>query len=148
MSPSVLNGLWTVDALVNMTGDKSLFVDPNLNSSPRKYITFGDNNKGKVIGLGKIAISKDKSIDDVLLVQSLGFNLILVGKLCDLGMLVLFSITKCISSWPLTIPSSLRELERVIFILWISLRVPQSKLVFLRKQPKIGRGTEDLVMQV
>jgi hypothetical protein len=77
-----------------MIGDKSLFVDPNLTASLLKYITFGDNSKGKVIGLGKIAIAKDKSIDDVLLVQSLGFNLMSVGKLCDLGMLVLFSISK------------------------------------------------------
>jgi hypothetical protein len=79
-----------------MTGDKSLFVDPNLTTSSQKYITFDDNNKGKVLGLGKIAISNDKSFDDVLLVQSLGFNLMPVGKLCDLGMLVLFSISKCI----------------------------------------------------
>mgnify|MGYP005817574831 CR=1 FL=1 len=69
----------------HMTGDKSLFVDPNLTASPLKYITFDDNNKGKVIGLGKIAISKDKSIDDVLLVQSIGFNLMSVDKLCDLA---------------------------------------------------------------
>ena len=67
-----------------MTGDKSLFVDPNLTASSEKFITFGDNNKGKVLGLGKVAISKDKTIDDVLLVQSLGFNLMSVGKLCDL----------------------------------------------------------------
>jgi hypothetical protein len=79
-----------------MTGDKSLFVDPNLTASSQKYITFGDNNKGKVMGLGKIAISKDKNINDVLLVQSLGFNIMSIGKLCDLGMLVLFSIIKCI----------------------------------------------------
>ena len=52
----------------HMTKGKSLFIDPNLTASSLKYITFGDNNKGKVIGLGKIAISKDKSIDDVLLV--------------------------------------------------------------------------------
>jgi hypothetical protein len=58
-----------------MTGDKSLFVDANLTASNQKYITFGDNNKGKVMGLGKIGISKDKNINDVLLVQSLGFNL-------------------------------------------------------------------------
>ena len=77
-----------------MTGDKSLFVGPNLTASPLKYISFGDNNKVNVIGLGKIAISKDKSIDDVLLVQSLGYNLMSVGKLCDLGMLVLFSVSK------------------------------------------------------
>ena len=74
-----------------MTGDKSLLVDPKLTASPLKYITFGGNYKGKVIGLGKISISKNKSIDDVF-VQSLGFNLMSVGKLCDLGMLVLFSI--------------------------------------------------------
>ena len=58
-----------------MTGDKSLFVNPNLTASSLKYINFADNNKRKVIGLGKIAISRHKTIDDVLLVQSLGFNL-------------------------------------------------------------------------
>ena len=79
------------------TGDKSLFVDPNITASRLEYITFGNINKGKVIVLGKIAISKEKSIDDVLLVQSLGFNLMSVGKLCDPGMLVLFSIS-CLHS--------------------------------------------------
>ena len=37
-------------------------------------ITFGDNGKGKVKGLGKIAISNDLSISNVLLVESLNFN--------------------------------------------------------------------------
>ena len=39
-------------------------------------------------------MSRDKTIDDVLLVQSLGSNLMSVGKLCDLGMLVLKEINK------------------------------------------------------
>ena len=34
-------------------------------------ITFGDNGKGKVKGLGKIAISNDLSISNVLLVEKL-----------------------------------------------------------------------------
>jgi hypothetical protein len=50
-----------------MTEEKSLFVDPNLTTSSQKFITFSDNNKGKVIGLGKIVISKDKNIEDVLM---------------------------------------------------------------------------------
>ena len=108
----------------HMTGDKSLFVDPNLTTSPLKYITFGDKNKGKVIGLGKIAISKDKSINDVLLVQSLGFNLMSVGKLCDLGMLVLFSITKCIIFMASNNSFIFEGHRDVICILWIFLRVP------------------------
>jgi len=42
-------------------------------------ITFGDNSKGKVQGLGKVAISNDHSISNVLLVASLSFNLLSVG---------------------------------------------------------------------
>ena len=48
-------------------------------------ITFGDNGKGKVKGLGKIAISNDMSISNVLLVESLNSNLLSVAELCDLG---------------------------------------------------------------
>ena len=37
----------------------------------QEKITFGDNSKGKVKGLGKVAISNDNSITNVLYVQSL-----------------------------------------------------------------------------
>jgi hypothetical protein len=37
-------------------------------------ITFGDNSKGKLNGLCKIAISNDLSISNVLLVESLSYN--------------------------------------------------------------------------
>ena len=132
----------------HMIGDKSLFVVPNLTASPLKYITFGDNNKGKLIGLGKIAISKDKSVDDVLLVQSLGFNLMLFGKLCDLGMLVLFSISKCIvfmasdNSFVFE-GNSKGDLYIVDFS-----KGPSVQTCLLAKVAKDGCGTEDLVMQV
>src|SRR3954470_24726552 len=66
----------------HMTGDKELFTEDKLTESSQKYITFGDNNKGKVIGLGKVAISKDKHIDKVMLVQSLGYNLMYVIWVC------------------------------------------------------------------
>jgi len=42
-------------------------------------ITCGDNGKGKVKGLGKIAIFNDLSIANVLLVESLNFNLLSVA---------------------------------------------------------------------
>src|SRR3954471_15177187 len=80
----------------HMTGDKELFIDENLSHSSQKYITFGDNNKGNVIGLVKVAISKDKHIDRVMLVQSLGYNLMSISKLCNMGMLVLFSASRCV----------------------------------------------------
>ena len=55
-------------------------------------ITFGDNGKGKVKGLGKIAISNDLSISNVLLVESLNFNLLLVTQLCDLVFKCIFGV--------------------------------------------------------
>src|SRR3954471_5344472 len=80
----------------HMTGEKELFTEANLSQSSQKYITFGDKNKGKFLGLGKVAISKDKNIDKVMLVQSLGYNLMSISKLCDMGMLVLFSASRCV----------------------------------------------------
>jgi hypothetical protein len=42
-------------------------------------ITFGDNSKSKVKGIGKITISNDHSLSNVLYVASLSFNLLSVG---------------------------------------------------------------------
>ena len=47
----------------HMTGDSRMFNLINTNdSNGADSITFGDNGKGKVKGLGKIAISNDLSI--------------------------------------------------------------------------------------
>ena len=42
--------------------------------------------------LGKIAISNDLSISNVLLVEILNFNLLLVAQLCDLGFKCIFGV--------------------------------------------------------
>jgi hypothetical protein len=55
-------------------------------------IPFGDNSKGKVKGLVKIAISNDLSIFNVLLVESLNFNLLSVAQLCDLSFNYIFGV--------------------------------------------------------
>ena len=61
----------------HMTCDSRMFNSINTNdSNGYDSITFGDNGKGKVKGLDKIAISNDMSISNVLLVESLNFNLL------------------------------------------------------------------------
>ena len=64
----------------HMTGDARMFNSIN-SSGNNDYdsITFSDNSKGKVKGLGKIAISNDLSISNVLLVESLNFNLLSIA---------------------------------------------------------------------
>ena len=76
-----------------MTGDARMFNSINTNDNDGyNSITFGDNYKGKVKGLGNITISNDLSIFNVLLVESLNFNLLSVAQLCDLGFKCIFGV--------------------------------------------------------
>ena len=75
-----------------MTGTSRMFDSINDNHSGVDSITFGNNKKGKVIGLGKIAISNNMSISNVLLVESLDFNLLSVAQICDLGFKCIFGV--------------------------------------------------------
>ena len=81
-----------------MTGDPRMFTSLNEEVDGQEMITFGDNSKGKVQGLGKVAISNDHSISNVLYVASLSFNLLSVGQLCDLGFQCLFTKKEVILS--------------------------------------------------
>ena len=56
-----------------------------------KNIVLGDNLKGDVIGLGKVAITLKHSITNVLHVDSLSYNLLSVSQLCEMGYNCLFS---------------------------------------------------------
>jgi transposase InsO family protein len=72
-----------------MTGDSRMFNSIEDNDHVDS-ITFGDNGKGEVKGLGRIAICNDLSILNVLLVESLNFNLLSVAQICDLGFKCIF----------------------------------------------------------
>jgi hypothetical protein len=73
---------WVLDSGCTqyMTGETRMFNSIHTNdSNGYDSITFCDNGKGKVKGLGKIAISNDLSISNVLLVESLNFNLLSIA---------------------------------------------------------------------
>jgi hypothetical protein len=61
-----------------MIGDRNLLTDAPLTSSHLKHITYTDKGKSKVLGLGKVAIIKDRHMEKVMLVESLGYNLMSV----------------------------------------------------------------------
>ena len=79
-----------------MTGGKNLLMDTPLSPSHLKHITYADKGKSKALGLGKVAISKDRHMDKVMLVESLGYNLMSVSMLCDLDMVVVFGKYRCV----------------------------------------------------
>ena len=87
---------WYLDSACSrhMTGDSSKFAS----MKPRKggHVTFGDNSKGEIIGIGNIGKCSSHCIEDVLLVKNLKHNLISISQLCDRGNRVIFEPTHCI----------------------------------------------------
>src|SRR5436190_23019131 len=73
-----------------MTGEKSMFSSLQLNHDAQE-IVFGDSGKGEVVGVGKIPISNDQSISNVLLVDALSYNLLSISQLSEIGYNCLFT---------------------------------------------------------
>ena len=77
-----------------MTGDASKFT----HTSPKKsgHVTYGDNNKGKILGIRIIGTNPSTSIENILLVDGLNHSLLSVSQLSDKGFLVSFDSHNCV----------------------------------------------------
>jgi hypothetical protein len=71
-----------------MTGEKSMFTLYSPTTNSNENIIFGDNSKEKVIGLGKVAITLEHSITNVLHVDSLSYNLLSISQLCETATII------------------------------------------------------------
>jgi hypothetical protein len=58
--------------------------------SHKEYVTFGDDKKGKVLGISVIKVNDCFTLNDVALVDWLRYNLLSVSQLCDADMSMLF----------------------------------------------------------
>lgn len=76
-----------------MTGDPSRF--SSFKSKESGFVTFGDNSKGKILGMGDIGNVYSPCIKNVLLVDNLKHNLLSISQLCDKGFRVVFESLKC-----------------------------------------------------
>jgi predicted HAD superfamily hydrolase len=63
----------------HMTEEKEMFTSFEENDCPSDIITFGDNSEGNILGYGKITITTNHSISNVLLIESLDYNLLSVS---------------------------------------------------------------------
>jgi hypothetical protein len=73
-----------------MTGEGNMFHTLKASNGDH-YITFAGNEKGKVLGTGNIVLNSKFSLSKVLLVESLGYNLLSISQLCDSGFNCLFT---------------------------------------------------------
>jgi hypothetical protein len=78
---------WVIDSgcTNHMTDKIKIFSHLDEDISDFDNITFGDDSKGGVKGIGGVPISKDYNLSNVLLVDFLNFNLLSIAQLCDNG---------------------------------------------------------------
>jgi hypothetical protein len=81
-----MKNIWLIDSGCSrhMTRDKAWF-SSLVSVVMKRYITFGDNGRGRVLSEGEIKVSDKITLRRVGLVQSLGYNLLSVSQLLDEG---------------------------------------------------------------
>jgi len=88
--------MWYLDSGCSrhMTGDAKKFSKISYKASG--HVTYGDNNRGKILGVGKVTSSSSTVIENVLLVEGLKHNLLSISQLCDKGLKVIFESNHCL----------------------------------------------------
>jgi hypothetical protein len=106
-----------------MTGDRGWF-SSLVPVVTKRYITFGDNGRGRVLSEGEIKVSDKITLRRVALVQSLGYNLLSVSQLLDEGFEVLFRLV-VLGLWTLEGTLSVWSFPRVrcFVLIFLSLGV-------------------------
>ena len=77
-----------------MTGDKTKFI--SLTPRIGGHVTYGDNNKGKILGIGNVGNPSSTIIENVLYVEGLRHNLLSISQLCDKAYRIIFNSNCCI----------------------------------------------------
>jgi len=79
-----------------MSGDASKFI--NLKMRQEGFMTYGDNNRGRILGRGDVGSHDSTIIKDVLLVDRLKHDLISISQLCGEAYEVTFKPDLCLIS--------------------------------------------------
>ena len=77
----------------HMSGDKEQFL--SLTAFEGGSVTFGDNSKGMIKGVGKVGKTLSQAIENVYFVEGLKHNLLSISQLCDKGNKVEFKSNLC-----------------------------------------------------
>jgi len=67
----------------HMTGDVAQFT--SLKLKVEGHVTYGDNNRGRILGRGNVDTAESTTIENVLYVEGLKHSLLSISQLCDKG---------------------------------------------------------------
>jgi hypothetical protein len=69
-----------------MTGQVKMFTSLVDDAGDHEQVSFGDNSKGRISGLGEISLTNDLSLFNVLFVDFCSYNFLSIAQFCDLGL--------------------------------------------------------------
>jgi len=76
-----------------MTGDVAQFTSLKLKAEG--HVTYGDNNRGRILGRGNVGTEDSTTIENVLYVEGLKHSLLSISQLCDKGYKVNYETNTC-----------------------------------------------------
>ncbi|KAK1667199.1 hypothetical protein QYE76_055358 [Lolium multiflorum] len=95
---------WVLDSgcTSHMTGGKNLVKElrPNINNIT---VSFGDNSTSEVLGFGKVVVAHNITLVDVMLLKTLGYNLLSVSALGKMGFTVFIDKDIVVLLWSKTL---------------------------------------------
>ncbi|POO02797.1 hypothetical protein TorRG33x02_017830 [Trema orientale] len=77
-----------------MTGD--YFLLSSFTKENEGHVMFGNNVKGKILGIDNMGITSSPIIENILLIDSLKYNLLSISQFCDKGYRVIFEPSLCL----------------------------------------------------
>ena len=123
-----------------MTGDKTKFA--KLELKEEGFVTYGDNNKGRILGNGVIGNGSSFNIKNVLLVEGLKHNLISISQLSDKGFKVMFEPNSCLIY---NAHGSIVLIGKRVNIYLTCIMHHLASIVCLQKRMILGYGIKDFV---
>jgi hypothetical protein len=85
-----------------MTGSKNIVRELRPNSS-NVMVSYGDKSSSKILGFGKVVITPDVSLVNVMLVKTIGYNLLSVRQLATMGYATYFDVDFVVVMWSKTL---------------------------------------------
>jgi hypothetical protein len=95
---------WIIDsgATTHMIGSKNIVKELRPNSS-NVMVSYGDKSSSKVLGFGKVVITPDVSLVNVMLVETIGYNLLPVRQLATMVYATYFDVDFVVVMWSKTL---------------------------------------------
>jgi hypothetical protein len=117
-----------------MSGSKELVMELCTSSSNAGYVSFGDSSRSKVLGLGKVVISHNVTMEDVMLVETLSYNLLSVAQLADMGFATLFDVGIVVLLWSKSLKVTfVGHVENDLYVIDFSKKITKATTCLIAK---------------